>query len=68
MRKILSYTTPNEGPNIKLTKGQIQALRKANLWPCHYLKEPLTSLPSLSNALRRANSDPGAGIRKFALA
>jgi hypothetical protein len=33
MRKILSYTTPNEGPNIKLTRSQIQALRKANLWP-----------------------------------
>jgi hypothetical protein len=31
--KILSYTTPNEGPNIKLTKSQIRALRKANLWP-----------------------------------
>jgi hypothetical protein len=33
MRKILSYATPDEGPNIKLTKSQIQALRKANLWP-----------------------------------
>jgi hypothetical protein len=33
MRKVLSYSTPNEGANIKLTKSQIQALRKANLWP-----------------------------------
>jgi hypothetical protein len=33
MRKVLSYSTPNESPNIKLTKSQIQALRKANLWP-----------------------------------
>jgi hypothetical protein len=34
MSKILSYSTPSEGANIKLTKSQIRALRKANLWPC----------------------------------
>jgi len=33
MEKILSYTTPNEGPNVRLTKNQIRTLRKANLWP-----------------------------------
>jgi hypothetical protein len=33
MEKLLSYSTPNESPNIKLTKSQIQALRSAKLWP-----------------------------------
>jgi hypothetical protein len=33
MEKVLSYSTPNESPNIKFTKSQIQALRKAMLWP-----------------------------------
>ena len=33
MEKILSYCTPNDSPNIRLTKSQIQALKRANLWP-----------------------------------
>jgi hypothetical protein len=33
MGKVLSYATPNDGPNLRLTKSQIQVLRKANLWP-----------------------------------
>jgi hypothetical protein len=34
MEKILTYTTPNVSINIRLTKRQIQALKKANLCPC----------------------------------
>jgi hypothetical protein len=33
MNKVLIYSTPNDAPKIKLTKSQIDALRKANLWP-----------------------------------
>lgn len=33
MNKVLTYATPNDAPNIKLTKSQIDALRKAKLWP-----------------------------------
>ena len=33
MNKVLIYSTPNDAPKIKLTKSQIDALRKAKLWP-----------------------------------
>ena len=44
MSKVSSYCTPNESPNIKLTKSQIQALRKANLWPRDRDKAPYFSI------------------------
>jgi hypothetical protein len=33
MNKVLIYSTPNDAPKIQLTKSQIDALRKARLWP-----------------------------------
>ena len=33
MEKILTFCTPNHSANIRLTKRQMQALKKATLWP-----------------------------------
>lgn len=33
MNKVLTYSTVNDAPKIKLMKSQIEALTKAKLWP-----------------------------------
>jgi hypothetical protein len=33
MNTVLTYATLNDAPKIKLTKSQIEALRRAKLWP-----------------------------------